>query len=157
VIGKSISRPCQWFIIIFRSEFPSNFFQHESQIKNGPKDCGECVCASCVKIDHHGLLGVRFIRRRRIFIRLGRFQDASRSFRYAMATHVDANSIDHCNSIDHSKPPIQPLAKVLGEKLSISQETTPRAPRIDMGSRRRVSHDEDMFKIDEGTVSSLLN
>lgn len=63
----------------------------------------------------------------------------------------------HCNSIDHSKPPIQPLAKVLGEKLSISQEITPRAPRIDMGSRRRVSHDEDMFKIDEGTVSSLLN
>ncbi|KAG2743089.1 hypothetical protein P692DRAFT_20878946 [Suillus brevipes Sb2] len=37
-------------------------------------------------------------------------------------------------ALDHSKPPIQPLAKVLGEKLSISQETTPRAPRIDLGS-----------------------
>ncbi|KAG1762143.1 hypothetical protein EDD22DRAFT_953408 [Suillus occidentalis] len=44
-------------------------------------------------------------------------------------------------ALDHSKPPIQSLAKVLGEKLSISQETTPRAPRIDSGSRRRVSYD----------------
>ncbi|KAG1747654.1 RNA dependent RNA polymerase-domain-containing protein [Suillus lakei] len=54
-------------------------------------------------------------------------------------------------ALDHSKSPTRPLAKVLREKLSISQEITPRAPRVDMRLRRRVSCDEEMREIDEVT------
>jgi hypothetical protein len=43
------------------------------------------------------------------------------------------------------------------KRLSLSQETTPRAPRVDKRARTRVSKDEEMKEIDEGTVSNLLN
>ncbi|KAG1840300.1 RNA dependent RNA polymerase-domain-containing protein [Suillus subalutaceus] len=53
-------------------------------------------------------------------------------------------------ALDHSQSPTQPLAEVLGEKLSISQETTPRATKVDTHSRSRLSHDdEEMREIDE--------
>ncbi|KAG1886291.1 RNA dependent RNA polymerase-domain-containing protein [Suillus subluteus] len=53
-------------------------------------------------------------------------------------------------ALDHSQSPTQPLAEVLGEKLSISQETTPRATKVDTRSRSRLSHDdEEMREIDE--------
>ncbi|KAG1775310.1 hypothetical protein EV702DRAFT_1047152 [Suillus placidus] len=52
-------------------------------------------------------------------------------------------------ALDHSQSPTQPLVKVLGEKLSISQEITPRAPRVDVRSRRHVSHDEEMCEINK--------
>ncbi|KAG0706616.1 RNA dependent RNA polymerase-domain-containing protein [Suillus ampliporus] len=59
------------------------------------------------------------------------------------------NSIDQFDSADHSESPTRPLAKDLGEKLSISQEITPRVPRVDTRSRRRVSHDEEMQEMNE--------
>ncbi|KAG2107049.1 RNA dependent RNA polymerase-domain-containing protein [Suillus discolor] len=52
-------------------------------------------------------------------------------------------------ALDNSPSPTQPLAKVLGEKLSISQKITLQAPRADMRLRRRASRDEEMCEIDE--------
>ncbi|KAG2153597.1 RNA dependent RNA polymerase-domain-containing protein [Suillus bovinus] len=53
-------------------------------------------------------------------------------------------------ALDNFQSPTRPLVKVLGEKLSISQQTTPRAPRVDMRLQRHsVSHDEEMREIDE--------
>jgi hypothetical protein len=42
------------------------------------------------------------------------------------------------------------------KRLSLSQETTPRAPRVDKRARIRVLQDEEMKEIDEGTVSNSL-
>ncbi|KAG2141030.1 RNA dependent RNA polymerase-domain-containing protein [Suillus clintonianus] len=52
-------------------------------------------------------------------------------------------------SLDHFESPTRPLTKALKEKLAISQEITPRAPKVDMHSRRRVLHDKELREIDE--------
>jgi hypothetical protein len=58
------------------------------------------------------------------------------------------------NFADHS--PTRPLTKDMEKRLSLSQETTPRASRVDKRARTRGSQDEEMKEIDEGTVFNLL-